>query len=334
MPALAYSVDGSPSKKGKLYAALPACRSMKKTTTVKECTGIDIYSGAVPAKNSNANSVVRMHGKGLKKDGSLKVSQLENMPDITMKINNGCNGPELYALLKSRGLTVDAGGVTIHGENSSIELDINAVKKGKYILATRKKGKELDKADGPIELAGDASVKNVRKISVHVRPGQWTHDAGVYRRYEENKIVITGSAINKRIYTLKQLETLKGKYRVRDSFASSAGHSGYQGIVLRKLIIDNAREGVKKPSSITVFGRDGYRKSIPVDAVYNGVRSRYQAGESREVILAYSIDGVPLVKGRDSAGYTGSNGFGPVRLIIENQASSWIKNVVKIVVKK
>ena len=103
-------------------------------------------------------------------------------------------------------------------------------------------------------------------------------------------------------------------------------------MILKKLVNDNLKDGIKRPSRITVAGKDGYSISISVGDVYNGIESKYQPGERRDIILAYSIDGMPMVPSEKSDGYSGGNAFGPVRLVVENQTSKWVKNVNRIII--
>jgi len=68
-----------------------------------------------------------------------------------------------------------------------------------------------------------------------------------------------------------------------------------------------------------------------VDAVMTGVDSLYRPGEHSDMLLAYAINGAPMVYDTASEGYNGENAFGPVRLVVENTISAWVKNVAVII---
>lgn len=334
IPALGYAVDGEPTSGGEVYGLLSAKDGEKKKTTAKVCTNIDIYKGATLSENPSGDTKIKITGKGIKKSKTYSVKELENRPDITKTLKNKYSGVDLYSLLAETGLTVDADGVVLNSSNKKVQLKFSKIKKGDYILATRKGGKPLT-GEGSVALQGDAVLADISSMKVTIRAGQWTHAKGGYKQYEATKISINGSAIEqKKTYSLKELEKLEGDYVVKELFASSAGSNGYQGVKLKKLIEDNLKAEIKKPSKVTVVGKDGYEKEISVESIYSGMDSRYQSGEHRDLILAYSIDGLPLVPNNKSEGYQGTNAFGPVRLVMENQVSGWVKNVSKIIVRK
>lgn len=333
MPALAYSIDGEPTEKGRIYAILPAKKDIKKGTTKKECISIDIYAGKKLSDNPNAEKTITIKGKGIQTNITYSVAELENMPDITKTVK-GYTGVAVYDLLQDAGMTVDAYSVTFENDNETIKLKLNSLKDGNHIIATRKNGKALSDKEGSVCLAGVVKLNELDSMNVGIHKGQWTHSKGDYRKYLDTKLKISGSAVEGKTYKLSEIEALTGKNTVRQSFAASAGSNGYQGAVLKKLITKNLKKGIKTPAGITVIGQDGYKKEIPVDDVWNGIDSRYQEGQHRDIILAYSIDGVPLVPTKKSEGYNGSNGFGPLRLIVENQVSGWVKNVKEISVSK
>ena len=60
----------------------------------------------------------------------------------------------------------------------------------------------------------------------------------------------------------------------------------------------------------------------------------YQPNEKRYAILAYSKDGAPLVKRKDSEGYVKDNQGGPIKVIIESQTSKWVNSVQEIIINK
>lgn len=162
------------------------------------------------------------------------------------------------------------------------------------------------------------------------KAGTWKHDKKPYSEHLSDTLVIDGSEADRTVYTLKEIESLGEGYCVRGTYAASGGRYEFQGVVLRKLIDKSLKAGIGKPSKITVVGNDGFSRTLSVKAVYGTIVSSYQKDQRREVILAYSADGAPLVPSKNSAGYTGSNAYGPMRIVVENQISGWIKNVKEI----
>lgn len=160
------------------------------------------------------------------------------------------------------------------------------------------------------------------------RSGDWTHQ-GTQSGF---RLKITGSEAVGTVYlSLAELESMTEGI-VREYFAASAGRSAYEGITLEYLVCRYLRSGLDVPGKVTVKAGDGYSKSVDVGMVMNGIDSMYQPGEHRDVILAWAIDGAPLVPSQDSEGYNGANAFGPLRLVVENTISMWVKNVSEIVI--
>lgn len=157
--------------------------------------------------------------------------------------------------------------------------------------------------------------------------GDWTHGD----MYPDFTIAITGTEAKEATLSLKDLEALQSGV-IRDYYAASAGRSVYEGIDLKALVSAYLKDGLSRPSAITLIAGDGYEKSLPISWVYDGIKSMYQPGQTRPVLLAYAIDGAPLVMDEQDAAYNGANAFGPVRLVVENTISAWVKNVVTIVI--
>ena len=166
------------------------------------------------------------------------------------------------------------------------------------------------------------------------KDGQWTHDKAPYDKFLDSTLTISGSeAKAKKVYTLKELESDDfADSTERNIFGASSGVKVYQGVKLKDIVKANLRDGLDKPSKVTVVGADGYEKEIDVDDIMNGIDSKYQGGEHRDVLLAYSMNKLPLVDDKDAEGFDEEvgNGYGPIRLIVENQISGWIKRVTEI----
>ena len=159
------------------------------------------------------------------------------------------------------------------------------------------------------------------------RTGDWTHRGaqGDYR------LKISGTDAAGTFYlSLAELEGMKDAL-VREYYAASAGRNAYEGAALRLVLAKYLRYGLTEPQKITVKAADGFSKEIPVAAVMQGVDSFYQPGQHRDVLLAWAVDGSPLVPSADSEGYDGKNAYGPLRLVVENTISMWVKSVTEIV---
>jgi hypothetical protein len=196
---------------------------------------------------------------------------------------------------------------------------------------------------GPLKLvvgqmqAGDFNngkcVSNITEIVIKASGGiSWKHDHGAYKEYGENPVLrVTGSQVKEpRTFTLNELEALTEQI-VRNTYTGD-GTAEYEGVILWKLIKDivGLKEDVDIPS-IRVFSGPGYNQILQnMDQVINGVKN--SQGEYKDVILGYAKDGYPLVPKADSIGYENNNQFGPLRLIIEENKSMWIKCTDCIVV--
>ncbi len=183
--------------------------------------------------------------------------------------------------------------------------------------------------------AGDLNsgklVKNVSEIIVDAVAGDsWKHDRGLYTQYLDWPVLrITGSQVAaSRTFTLRELQALD-EHIIRDTYMSD---TEIEGIVLWDLIKDvvGLAEGVTTPSSVRVYSGPDYNQIQSTADVMNGVLN--SVGLTKEIILGYAIKGYPLVPDASSPGYMGTNQYGPLRLIVEENNSLWTKNVDCIVV--
>ncbi len=283
-------------------------------------------------------------------------------------------GLDLYALLNSSsvGLNVSADKVIVKSaDDTSVEFSLDEVKKADYLnskdninglkilLAYGKNGLPLvpDSTDdgyntdtknsgGPIYLlvgqkdAEDKNlvrcIANVAEIEVTTTDESWKHDKPPYENYlDSTPLKITGNEVKEPcIFTLRQIESMTDGI-VRDSFASSGGSGNYEGLVLRYLLEQvGLKEGIDRPSKITVHAGSDFSVELSVQDVYNGIDSNYQPGEKRDVILAYAKDGYPLVPEKEDLGFVenAENNYGPIRLIVENTINQWVKYVDEVIV--
>lgn len=157
--------------------------------------------------------------------------------------------------------------------------------------------------------------------------GDWTH-GGDYAGF---RLTISGSQAKNAVLTLSELESLTD-IADRGYYAASAGKNAFEGIILRELVELYTADGIDKATSVTVVSEDGYSKQLDINDLYSGIESRYQPGKHKDILLAYAIDGSALVEDADSENYNGSNAFGPLRLVVENTISVWVKNVTQIII--
>ncbi len=160
----------------------------------------------------------------------------------------------------------------------------------------------------------------------------WNHNQGVYKEYLDKPVLrVTGSQVKEPMtFTLRQLESMLD-YSLRDVYTGD-GIREFEGIELWKLISDfvQLKDGIDQPS-IRVFSGANYNQILRSnDQVMNGVVN--SSGKLKKIILAYAVEGYPLVPNEASMGYANNNAYGPIRLIIEESKSMWVKWVDCIVV--
>jgi len=153
----------------------------------------------------------------------------------------------------------------------------------------------------------------------------WNHNQGVYKEYLDMPVLrVTGSQVKEPMtFTLRQIEAMT-EYAVRDTYTGD-GIREMQGIVLWDLInnVVGLKEDVEVPS-IRVFSGQNYNQILRSnEQVVNGVLN--SQGQTKKIILAYAADGYPLVPDESSIGYVNNNAYGPLRLIIEESKSMWVK---------
>jgi len=203
-----------------------------------------------------------------------------------------------------------------------------------YEAAAGNDGGPLRLVIGQIE-PGDSnkgkSVGSVVEIVVDAVAGDsWKHDHGLYTQYLDLPVLrVTGSQVAEpRTFTLRQLQELD-EHILRDIYM---GDTEVEGIVVWDLIKDvvGLADGVTIPSGIRVYSGPSYNQIQETGEIMNGVVN--SLGLTKEIILGYAIKGYPLVPDASSPGYAGTNQYGPLRLIVEENNSRWTKNVDCIVV--
>lgn len=160
----------------------------------------------------------------------------------------------------------------------------------------------------------------------------WNHNREGYREYLDMPVLrVTGSQVKEPMtFTLRQIESMID-YGVRDIYTGD-GIREFEGIVLWDLISKfvGLEDGVESPS-VRVFAGQSYNQILrSSEQVMKGVLN--SQGNLKQIILAYGVDGYPLVPNESSIGYLNNNAYGPLRLIVEESKSMWTKWVDCIVV--
>jgi hypothetical protein len=153
----------------------------------------------------------------------------------------------------------------------------------------------------------------------------WNHNRDPYMEYLDQPVLrITGSQIKEPVtLSLRQVESLTG-HALKDIY-SGDGVREFEGVILWDLIskVAELEDDVETPS-IRVFSGPNYNQVLrSADQVINGVVN--SKGQLKKIILAYAVDGYPLVPDESSIGYAYNNAYGPLRLIIEENKSMWVK---------
>lgn len=153
----------------------------------------------------------------------------------------------------------------------------------------------------------------------------WNHNQEGFKTYLDMPVLrVTGSQVKEPMtFTLRQLESMV-EYTHRDVYTGD-GIREFEGIGLWDLISDyvGLKEDAGAPN-IRVFSGQNYNQILRSnEQVMNGVVN--SSGLIKTILLAYAVDGYPLVPNESSVGYTHNNAYGPLRLIVEESKSMWVK---------
>ncbi len=187
----------------------------------------------------------------------------------------------------------------------------------------------------------DLCVKNVVAFEVSANDiDTWGHAmSDVYAEFLDYAFTFTVKNDDSewsQVFTVAQLEALSN-IRVRDTY-SVLELGACEGIDIWKfiqLIAGNA-PGIDDPVSVTFYATDAYKNDIQSvfykDGLVNGVED--ENGDRKALILAYAVNGYPLVDDESHEGYTGiaGNSDGPLRVVAETNQGASVKYVSKLVV--
>lgn len=184
-------------------------------------------------------------------------------------------------------------------------------------------------------------VKNVVAIEVSANDiDTWGHAmSDVYSEFLDDEFTFTVKNDDSewsQVFTVAQIEALSG-IRVRDTY-SVLEIGECEGINIWQFVqlIAGKVEGFDEPVSVTVYATDGYKNDLLgvfyKDGLVNGVED--ECGDRKALILAYAVNGCPLVDDESHEGYTGlaKNSDGPLRVVAETNQGASVKYANKLVV--
>ena len=184
-------------------------------------------------------------------------------------------------------------------------------------------------------------IKDVAAIEVTANDiDTWNHRMsdiyGEFLDYEFTFTVKNDKSEWTQVFTLDQLESMKDLL-VRDSY-TVLDIGQCEGLDIWKFVkkIAGSAEGIDHPVSVTVYAEDGYKNDLLSvfykDGLELGVPN--EDGERKALIIAYALNGLPLVDTEGHEGYTGLSGNfgGPLRVVAETVQGASVKYVNKLVV--
>jgi hypothetical protein len=171
----------------------------------------------------------------------------------------------------------------------------------------------------------DTSIDGEKTQTKVDENSNWKHNQGMYETYKDIPVLrVTGSQLKEPMtFTLGQIESMN-EYAIRDVYTGDGVHE-FEGINLWDIISEvvGLEDGADTPS-IRVFSGANYNQILKSnEQVVNGVNN--SQGKVKDIILAYAVDGYPLVPNEGDIGYANNNAYGPLRLIIEENKSMWVK---------
>ncbi|MDR1605149.1 MAG: hypothetical protein LBS10_10270 [Gracilibacteraceae bacterium] len=188
---------------------------------------------------------------------------------------------------------------------------------------------------------GALCLKNVVGIEVGANEIEaWGHRMsdvfGEFLAYEFTFTVRNDEAEWSHTFTVGQLEEMSDLI-VRENY-SVLDVGECEGIVIWKLVQRFAGDvpGIDDPVSVIVYAEDGYKNDLLSVFYKEGLElgAVSEDGERKPLIIAYAINGLPLVDTESHEGYTGlaGNTAGPLRTVAEGNQGASVKQVNKLVV--
>lgn len=211
--------------------------------------------------------------------------------------------------------------------------------------------KTLDNKGGPLTLilpqeeeshANTSSwINDVVAIEVSANEIEgWGHKmSDVYEEfldYEMTFSLVNDDSEWSHIFTLEELEMLD-EIILRDHY-TVLDLGNCEGLDIWKFIQLFAGDvpGIDDPISVTAYASDGYKNDLLSFFYKKGLVEGVSAdtGDPKKLIIAYAINGYPLVDDESHEGYTGlaRNGSGPLRIVAETNQGASVKHFNKLTV--
>ena len=176
----------------------------------------------MPAKGPSRWSCSSPRGRRV--SDSISVRKLENNMGAISVTRAGYRGVSLYRLLEHYGIEIDAKTIVVKNAENKVEIPLSEAKKNAdkiLVISRTAKGKALSSKEGPLALRGSENLSGIESIELKTNAGQWNHSKGVYTKYLDQKIKISGTAVKKtRTYMIFSLMKLIGIFSI---FRSVAG---------------------------------------------------------------------------------------------------------------
>ena len=252
-------------------------------------------------------------------------------------LNHVTGGEGLYALLAFGAGSVEADamtGIPLVREKEDAGFDENIGNNGGPL-------KLVIPQENAEDINSSLCVKDV--VAVEVTANQidtWGHRmSDIYSEFLDYEMTLTiknDDSEWSHNFTVGQLEMLE-ELIVRDEY-SVLDIGTCEGIDIWKFIqlIAGDVPGVDDPVSVTVYASDGYKNDLLSvffrEGLVNGVSG--DTGDPKKLIIAYALNGYPLVDEESHEGYTGlaGNSSGPLRVVAETNQGASVKLFNKLVV--
>ena len=200
----------------------------------------------------------------------------------------------------------------------------------------------------PMEVTNDAGafmyiVGTGNVVAIEVTANEidsWGHGmSDVYSEFLDYEFTFTlrnDDSEWRHVFTLAQLEGMTDLI-VRERY-SVLDIGECEGLDIWKFVRRMAGDvpGIENPVSVTVYATDGYKNDLLSVFYKEGLELGIadEEGNRKPLIIAYAINGLPLVDTESHEGYTGlaGNTSGPLRVIAETNQGASVKYVSKLVV--
>lgn len=208
---------------------------------------------------------------------------------------------------------------------------------------------EIGNDGGPLKLIipqeekdqvnASSCIKDVVAVEVTANEiSGWGHKmSDIYNEfldYEMTFVVKNDDSEWSHSFSVEQIEMLD-EIIVRDDY-TVLDLGTCEGIDIWKFIQMFAADvpGIDDPISVTAYATDGYQSNLLSIFYKTGLEKGVSGdtGEPKKLIIAYAINGYPLVDSESHEGYTGfaANGSGPLRVVAETNQGASVKYFDKL----